>query len=128
MSKGKPVEIRSAFDRVQFLADRTPETHGSGREQFATRLADYRNGGIFVAHFAGRSEWERHAHGDEIVTVLEGETRVFLLQEGSEVEQTLRAGELIVVPENTWHRFDTEGVKILTVTPRPTDHRVDFPG
>ena len=39
----------------------------------------------------------------------------------------LGAGEMIVVPANTWHRFETDGVKLMTVTPQPTDHSVERP-
>jgi len=37
-------------------------------------------------------------------------------------------GELIVVPQGVWHRFETpEGVKVVAVTPKPTDHQVNRP-
>jgi len=33
-----------------------------------------------------------------------------------------------VVPQGTWHRFEAPvGVKVMTVTPLPTDHRADRP-
>jgi mannose-6-phosphate isomerase-like protein (cupin superfamily) len=33
------------------------------------------------------------------------------------------AGTVIVVPQNTWHRFHApNGVSIVTATPRPTEH------
>ncbi len=36
--------------------------------------------------------------------------------------------QLIVVPALTWHRFDTpDGVRVLTITPQPTEHCVDDP-
>ena len=39
------------------------------------------------------------------------------------------AGMMLVVPQNCWHRFDSEtGVKVMTATPRPTTHlHVDDP-
>jgi len=129
MSKTVPVDFRAAFEGLAFLPDRTPETaeQPEPEQRYYDRLGDYRNGGVFISHFAGRGEWERHAHGDELVMVMEGEADVFLLDEGHERRLTLRAGELIVVPESTWHRFESPGVKILTVTPRPTEHRRDRP-
>jgi mannose-6-phosphate isomerase-like protein (cupin superfamily) len=41
----------------------------------------------------------------------------------------LSAGMLVVVPKGCWHRFESEsGVKVLTVTPKPTQHtHVDDP-
>ena len=38
------------------------------------------------------------------------------------------AGELAVVPENTWHRFvDSVELKVLAVTPDPSDHQLELP-
>jgi len=128
MSECVPIDLNSAFEELDFLADRTPESHGSGPEKFAGRLSDYRNGGVFIAHWGGLGEWERHPNGDEVVMVLEGEARVFLVQNGEETEQSIGEGQLIVIPENTWHRLASDQVKILTVTPRPTDHQAEFPG
>jgi len=45
-----------------------------------------------------------------------------LFVDGTEQRKTLDEGSLIVVPGGTWHRFETAGVKILTLTPQPTDH------
>jgi len=126
MSQGIPIDIDAAIAKLAFFGTRTPESHGAAPETFAARLADYREGGVFVSHWAGRGEWERHP-ADEVVMVLEGRARAFLVQDGKEVEHALREGQLIVIPENTWHRFETANVKILTVTPRPTEHQVAFP-
>ncbi|MEM9069467.1 MAG: cupin domain-containing protein [Myxococcota bacterium] len=88
----------------------------------------YRDGAIYVGHWAGKSEWERHRQGDEIVMVLEGETTLFLLGEDGETPHTLKARELLVVPQGVWHRFETPAsVKVMTVTPQPTDHSVERP-
>jgi mannose-6-phosphate isomerase-like protein (cupin superfamily) len=127
MNKSVPVNVGAAFRGLRFLAERTPESAERGPQDYYARVADYRNGGVFVSHFAGTGEWERHPHGDELVMVMEGEADLFLIQDGKERRESLKAGELIVVPENTWHRFETSGVKIMTVTPRPTDHRRERP-
>ena len=127
MAKSTPIDVRDSIDKLEFLADRTPEAHGSGSETFFARLSDYRNGGVFVSYWGGCGEWERHPNGDEIVMVIEGEASVFLIQDGEETKQSLSDGQLIVIPENTWHRIESARVKILTVTPRPTDHQVEFP-
>jgi len=91
-------------------------------------LADYRDGGVFVAHYAGNSEWERHPVGDEIVMVLSGETTLILLVDDAEIRHSLSSNELLIVPQNVWHRFETpRGVKVMSVTPQPTDHQPDRP-
>jgi mannose-6-phosphate isomerase-like protein (cupin superfamily) len=102
-----PISLKSAFSRLRFLADRTPETTDEeARDAFAS-LSDYRDGGLFIGHYAGYSEWERHANGDEIVFVVEGETTLILLIENTEVSNKLGEGELLVVPQNAWHRFES---------------------
>ena len=56
--------------------------------------------------------------------VMEGETTIFFRGDGGEHSARLEAGDL-VVPQGTWHRFETPNeVKLLTVTPQPTDHGV----
>ncbi len=120
-----PKSLDEAFAALQFLPDRTPEIADG---EFAALVAPCGDGGVFVAHYAGDSEWERHPVGDEIVAVVEGETTMFLLVDGEEVSHTMGAGELIVVPQSTWHRFESPGpVKVITFTPQPTDHQVDRP-
>ncbi|MET0148439.1 MAG: cupin domain-containing protein [Acidimicrobiales bacterium] len=126
MDRPVPKSIDEAFAGVNFLAERTPESQD---EEFSARVAPYRDGGVFVSHYAGSSEWERHPVGDEIVVVVEGATTMFLLIDGEEVAQAMGPGELVVVPQDTWHRFETpDGVKVVSVTPQPTDHQVDRPG
>ncbi|GGX48884.1 cupin domain-containing protein [Saccharospirillum salsuginis] len=128
MPKAQPISVQEMLDSVRFLPDRTPHTTDKEAAPAFATLSDYRDGGLFVGHFAGNSEWERHSQGDEIVYVLDGTTRLFLWVEGEEQGHDLKAGELMVVPQNIWHRFEApDGVKIMAVTPQPTDHRVDRP-
>ena len=40
----------------------------------------------------------------------------------------LESGDMLVVAKGQWHRFDTpDGVKVMSVTPLPTDHSVSRP-
>ena len=42
--------------------------------------------------------------------------------EGLQTHQ-LKAGMLVIVPQNTWHRFESaDGVALMTATPKPTEH------
>jgi quercetin dioxygenase-like cupin family protein len=128
MEKPRPINIREALDGLQFLEHRTPTTPPEESERAFARLSDYRDGAIFIGHYAGNSAWERHSGGDEVVFVLEGETTLFLLTGGQASPNRLRAGEFMVVPKSTWHRFETPtGVKIMSITPQPTDHSVEQP-
>ena len=122
MAKAIPINLLKSFDHLKRLENRTPTTtEHESRESF-TMLSEFRDGGAFVSTFAGNSEWERHSNGDELVFSVEGKTDLILFIDGKEQRNTLDAGSLIIVPKNTWHRFETAGVKILTLTPQPTDH------
>ena len=93
-----------------------------------SELTTYRDGAMYVGHYAGNSAWERHPSGDEVVYILEGETTLILLNEGQEEPKRLKAGDLLIVPQNTWHRFETpDGVKVMTVTPLPEEHSIELP-
>ncbi len=60
--------------------------------------------------------------------VVDGETTLILLMDGREIRIPMQRGQLVVVPRNTWHRFESpKAVKVLTVTPQPTDHSKDSP-
>jgi len=126
MNKATPLSLDEAFGTLIFAGNRTPES--TDIAQAFCELSTYREGGIFLGHYAGYSEWERHPVGDEVVMVLEGETTLVLLLNGTEVPNLLLPQQLIVVPANTWHRFESpKGVKVMTVTPQPTDHSTEFP-
>jgi uncharacterized cupin superfamily protein len=123
------VSVGAAIGELVFFPNRTPATTDDDAAGAFARLCDYRDGAVFVGHWAGASEWERHAVGDEIVMVMAGETTLFALVDGEERPVTLAAGDLVVVPQGTWHRFETPaGVEVMSVTPQPTDHRADRPG
>jgi uncharacterized cupin superfamily protein len=131
MAAGDPVprSLPASFDGLTFFPGRSPGVADEAMGDAFALLADYRDGGIFVGHWAGTSEWERHRVGDEIVHVVDGETTIFFLVDGEERAGPLGPGDLVVVPQGTWHRFETPvGVQVLTVTPQPTDHSIDRPG
>ena len=51
-----------------------------------------------------------------------------MLVDNEEKRSLLLKNELMVVPKNTWHRFESpKGVKVMTVTPQPTDHQIERP-
>ena len=126
MSNAKPLSLESAFCNLVFEPARTPESQNL--EAAFCELSPYRNGAIYLGHWAGQSEWEIHREGDEIVMVIEGETNLTLLADGKEITHHLESGYLLVVPQGTWHQFSTpKSVKVMTVTPQPTDHSIERP-
>lgn len=127
-ARPRPVSIAEALSGVQLLRNRTPGTTDEQAADAFALLAPYREGGVFVGHWAGTTEWERHPVADEIVLVIDGRTTIFFLAEDGEHSAALEPGDLLVVPQGIWHRFETpEGVKLLSVTPQPTDHAEDRP-
>ncbi len=114
---------------LKYLPNRTPQMAiGGGAEEAFAEVASIRDGAIYVGHYSGNSEWERHTAGDELVLALSGTTTVILLTEGHENRVELAENELVVVPAGTWHRFENSlHLKVLTVTPQPTDHSAERP-
>ena len=124
----KVISLNQEFKKLKFLPNRKPNISPEEVSESFSTLDNYQEGGIFIGHYAGESEWERHSVGDEIVMAVEGRTTLVMLVNNQEQEYHLNSGELIVVPQNTWHRFITKNeVKIMTVTPQPTDHSIEFP-
>lgn len=117
------VDIKAVLAELPVLRGRTPETSDEEADKSFATLARFGVGAVFAGSFDGSSEWERHRQGDELVQVLEGETRLTLLTDDGEQSLVLKAGMLTVVPQGCWHRFHApNGVTLITVTPQPTDH------
>jgi mannose-6-phosphate isomerase-like protein (cupin superfamily) len=121
--------LQQLIDNLTYLPNRTPEmAFTGGADKAFGEVTAYRDGTMYVGHYSGSSEWERHLQGDELVMALEGTTTVVLLESGQERKVTLGAMELVVVPKGMWHRFEnSRGLKILTITPQPTDHSLEKP-
>jgi mannose-6-phosphate isomerase-like protein (cupin superfamily) len=125
----KAVDLKRDLEDLPMLKERYGHpTDEESQKSFAT-LSAYRDGGIFATHFSGSSGWERHPQGDEVVQILEGATRFDMIVDDVMQSLELSAGMLVVVPKGCWHRFTSEtGVKVMTVTPTPTQHtHVDDP-
>ena len=125
MGKAIPIKLADGFESLTFAPNRQPDSTDI-KSAFCT-LSEFREGGVYLAHFAGESAWERHPVGDELVMVCEGRTELTMIIDGDEVAHDLNTGELIVVPADTWHRFRSDGVKLLAVTPQPSDHQAERP-
>lgn len=128
MSKSVPVNIDNEFLKLKFLKSRTPETTDEHAKDAFALLSEYRDGGIYIDHYLGNSQWERHCNGDEFVHVLDGKTALILLINTQEQTTNLTAGEFLVVPKGIWHSFEApKGVKVMMTTPLPTDYSIELP-
>ena len=119
----KAVHVSDAIAALPVLRNRTPETQGPEADAAFAMLVETRNGGVFAGSFEGESAWERHRNGDELVHVLDGETRLTILTGDGRTVLEMKAGMLTIVPQGCWHKFHSpSGVTVLTMTPQPTDH------
>jgi quercetin dioxygenase-like cupin family protein len=85
-------------------------------------LTTFNRCSVNVGHFSGRSPWERHRGGDELLHILDGEVDITVLSEGGPIHQTIGAGCVFVCPRGLWHRqHSTHGVTALYATPTPSD-------
>ncbi|WP_233840365.1 cupin domain-containing protein [Dyella sp. 2HG41-7] len=121
--------LTEVLSSVRHLPGRTPAmAFGDQPADWFAEVAPYRDGGMFVSYYSGSSEWERHPNGDELVMVLEGSTTAILLIHDKEERVFLTENELVVVPQGVWHRFEnSERLKVMTITPQPTDHSLEKP-
>jgi len=128
MSKATRISIEDGFAKLKCFGNRSPESTDEEMRDSSSKLSDYRDGAIYVTHYSGNTDWERHPVGDEIVLVVKGKTTLEMLEDDRETSNELREGDFFVVPKNIWHRFETPTkMKVWSVTPQPTDHRIDRP-
>jgi len=125
----KTIDLNTDLNSLVKLEGRGAHTTEAEAQGSFMTLMEFRDGGLFAAHFSGTSGWEIHPKGDEIVQIVEGETLLEIIIDDQIVAHHLKAGNLLVVPQNSWHRFTSEtGVKVWTATPQPTEHlHVDDP-
>ena len=125
----EPIDLGSELSSLVKLEGRGADTTEEEAQASFRRLADFRDGALFIASFSGCSGWERHLKGDEIVHIVEGSTRFDIIVDDEIESHRLGSGALLVVPQGCWHRFTSDdGVKVMTATPQPTEHlHVDDP-
>jgi quercetin dioxygenase-like cupin family protein len=117
------LDLNAEFDRLIMFEGRAPKTTQSERRGSRSRPAAYRDGVIATFKFSGKSAWERHTQGEEIVQIVEGAATLHLITDEGPESVALKAGMMAIVPKNAWHHFvSPDGVAVMTVTPHPTDH------
>ena len=117
------LNLKAELGKLKMLQGRTPTTSAAERQGAFAKLAEYRDGGIFTAKFAGRGPWERHQKGDELVQIVDGATTMHLITADGPQSLQLTAGMIVIVPQGTWHHFEApDGVTLLMATPQPTEH------
>lgn len=72
---------------------------------------------VGLVHFSGQTAWERHAGGDEILVILEGETELTQLTPEGATKQVARKGDTVQIPAGVWHSQCTRSpVKLMFFT------------
>ena len=73
---------------------------------------------IGVTRGSSPSHWERHPAGDEMLSILEGETEIVTLTDEGPVHSTAGAGSVFICPRGLWHRLVPRSpISILFATP-----------
>ena len=115
-------ELKAELDKLVVFA-RTATSPEIERKKGIARLAPYRDGAIFASKFSGTGGWEQHPNGDELLHIVAGTTRLYLLTDDGLQSQVLQAGTVVIIPQGLWHRFESScGVTLMAATPQPTDH------
>lgn len=118
------LDLKGEFAKLKLLRGRRPEMTEADRKgsgAFAT-LAPFGNGNIYSAKFSGDGAWERHPNGDELVQIVEGSATLHVMTEDGGASYPVTAGMVIVVPQGTWHRFESKDGVGLVTAPKPTEH------
>ena len=72
-----------------------------------------------VASFTGRPPWELHTAGEEMLHILDGESELTIRHVSGDETRTLRAGEVVIVPQGCWHNNNArDGVTMFFMTPK----------
>jgi PhnB protein len=113
-------DLRAALREVPHL-NITADTTGEDADAAVRNLAKIGNLTFGVMSYTGRTPWERHPDGDELLLALDGELDITTLTDDGPVTRKLRAGEAFVCPQGLWHRqFAEKSVSMLYGTPGDT--------
>jgi mannose-6-phosphate isomerase-like protein (cupin superfamily) len=117
------IDLGAELGKLTMLRGRTPQTTSAERAGTSAELGAYRDGALFASKFSGIGAWERHPNGEELVHIIDGAATLDIVTADLSQSVEVRAGMLIVVPQDAWHRFRSpNGITLMTATPRPSDH------
>src|SRR5262249_8462068 len=113
-------DIRAALNDLKMLTISSSTTQEEAEAAFR-QLGSLNQCGLFVGTFSGMAPWERHAAGDELLHILDGEADITVLTDDGPFQTTVRAGSVVICPRGLWHRqYSRKGVTQLSATPQPT--------
>jgi mannose-6-phosphate isomerase-like protein (cupin superfamily) len=121
----KAIDIHSALDGIRNGRIMALEP----QLQPLTQLTPFHPGAgaIHLGRLSGEMPWERHPDGDKLLQVLEGELDITLLAAIGLLQETIRAGSILVVPRGLWHRLQGRDAAVLAVVPQHTERSTHYP-
>ena len=105
----KTYDVTAIRRKFAGLSKRTNESLGS-----------YNDSTLGIGRYvAGKSPWERHTNGDELLLVTDGYVDIEVLEgDGSSNQIRIDEGSLFVVPKGKWHQITaTDNANILYASP-----------
>ena len=120
------INLTAELAKLKTLQGLTPQTALAAGEGFAP-LAPYRDSTIFAIKSSGKTAWERHPDGEELVQVLEGTMALdTVTDDGPPRSFEVGAGMMVVVPKGAWHRARfSDGLTAISVTPHTEFLKLD---
>ena len=116
------IDVTAELAKLKTLQGLAPETILAEGEGFAP-LAPYRDSTIFAIKSSGKTAWERHPDGEELVQILEGAAIFDLVTDDGTLQSfEVSAGTIAVVPKGVWHRARfPRAMTLISVTPTHTE-------
>ena len=120
-------ELNRHFASIECMKKRTPCSTDEDKKGSFKMLKKTGNVETWIGWFSGVSDWEKHPE-PELVVVVEGIATLIELTCDGMRTCDIRTGDEVMIDARTWRRFDAkQPIKLLTVTPTPTEHSVTEP-
>lgn len=108
--------LRAIADQLPELAV-TPDLDSDTGLNALKVLGSFNGCMLGMVHYSGQTAWERHAEGDELLYILEGEAELTALTATGRISVCASAGDLVEIPRGIWHSQITRApVKLLFIT------------
>ena len=116
------INLGAELTKLKRLQGLTPQTILAEGEGFAL-LARYRDSSILAFKLSGKTAWERHPDGEELVQIVEGRAIIEMATgDGPSQSFEVSAGMIAIVPKGVWHRAHfLNGTTLISVTPGQTE-------
>ena len=117
------INLTAELAKLKTLKGLTPTTTLAEGVGFA-QLASFRDSTIFAIKSSGKTAWERHLDGEELVQIVEGKAILDIVtDDGPPQSFEVSAGMIAIVQKGAWHRARfPDGTTLISVTPGQTEY------